>query len=263
MRLKFCIQLTVLAGVMLYGGLPLVAHSALPNQETSGITLHNTRVIFPASEKRGVSYTLTNNTDNLYLLQARVVPFEGKTENTTETQPIVVLPPLQRFEPHERQVLRLRVVDEHKLPTDRESVFALTLKAIPSQSRSDVVEDKNAAENKGPSGVMLQLAVQNNLKVFYRPQGIAKLTPLQVSQQLQAHRQGTSLIIKNPTAYYVTFGELSVDGNKLSSTDLKRMVPPFGQQTYSLPERVQGGEVRWRTLSDYGSLTEEQHLTLK
>lgn len=251
--------------------------AAAPNQAVSGITLHSTRVIYPGAEKGGVSYTLTNNTDDLYLLQTRITAFGDDNPDSQVTQPIVVLPPLQRFEPRESRTLRLRATDTQQLPADRESVFTLTLKAIPSQPEQPnrSVEDKadaaseKMAEPKKPlvsapaaeSGVTLQFAVQNNLKVFYRPTGLTPLTAEEVSQKLRATRQGNTVVIHNPTPYYVTFSEFSVGGKTLPTADIKVMVPPLGEQAYPLPANAQG-EVRWRTLNDYGEATKAQQRPL-
>ena len=243
----------------------IFAALAAPNQVTSGIKLHSTRVIYPGGEKGGVTYTLTNNTDNLYLLQTRITPFGEDAPEGNVTQPIVALPPLQRFEAGERRTLRVRAVDTQQLPSDRESVFTLALKAIPSQQTDSADEDNssdNASANGANSGVTLQFAVQNNLKVFYRPDGLPALTAQEVSQQLNLRRQGNTLVVTNPTPYYVTFSELFVGATALAETDINQMVPPLGEQAYPLPETARG-EVRWRTLNDYGVSTEEEQRVLK
>ncbi len=250
--------------------------AAAPNQEKSGITLHGTRVIFPESATGGVSYDLTNNTDELFLLQARVSPYlvttaddaadstkvnaETDTDTTTQADviktPIVVLPPLQRFEPREKVTLRIRLADEdNALPTDRESVFALELKAIPGQFKPDAPTDSTEKAD----GVTLQFAVQNNLKLFYRPTGLPALTAQQVSEKLQFRLQGDTLTVNNPTAYYVTFSQITLGKAVLPETDLGPMVPPFSTQHYPVPKGAASAKlVRWQTLNDYAEATKEQ-----
>ncbi len=244
-----------------------VSLMAAPNQEKSGITLHNTRVIFPEAAPGGVSYTLTNDTDELFLLQSRVSPYAFSSEDEkAETAippgvaktPIVVLPPLQRFEPRETLTLRIRLVDEaNVLPIDRESIFSLELKAIPSQSET-------SADVKGKTdGVTLQFAVQNNLKLFYRPAGLPALTAQDVSEKLQFRLHGDILMVSNPTAYYVTFSQIMLDKDILPDTDLGAMVPPFGAQHYRVPKAaLSAKQVRWITLNDYAEATKEQYQTL-
>ncbi|HHR6031453.1 TPA: fimbrial biogenesis chaperone, partial [Providencia alcalifaciens] len=127
------------------------------------------RVIYPQDAKNGVTYTLTNNTTIPYLLQARLLPWEGNASSQTEREntetaddnltAFIALPPLQRFEPGE--TLTLRILQKHHLLTqDKESIAQLSLTAIPAQS-------KETAE-----GAHMVLAVQNNLKLFYRPAGL-------------------------------------------------------------------------------------------
>lgn len=249
------------------------------HQEPVGITLHSTRVIYPGAAKGGVSYSLTNDSNLLYLLQARIVPFSvpstatktatsldatTKPEAISSLLPLVVLPPLQRLEPRERVTLRLRAVDETALPRDRESVLTLTLKAIPSEQRADAPFPESEPADAIPSshaGGSLRLAVQNNLKVFYRPAELPELTALQVSEQLQIRRQGDEIVVKNSTPYYVTFSQLTVGSQAIAGSHLARMVPPFGEQSYPLPAGA-NGEVRWKTLNDYGATTQEQRRSL-
>jgi fimbrial chaperone protein len=48
----------------------------------------------------------------------------------------MVLPPLQRIEPNDRNILRVVMLPGSALPTDRESVFYLNIREIPPKTRS-------------------------------------------------------------------------------------------------------------------------------
>ncbi|HHR6054358.1 TPA: fimbrial biogenesis chaperone, partial [Providencia alcalifaciens] len=109
--------------------------------QINGLTLHSTRVIYPQDAKNGVTYTITNNTTIPYLLQARLLPWEGNASSQTEREnteaaddnltAFIALPPLQRFEPGE--TLTLRILQKHHLLTqDKESIAQLSLTAIPA-----------------------------------------------------------------------------------------------------------------------------------
>nr|WP_282551858.1 molecular chaperone [Providencia rustigianii] len=172
--------------------------------QINGLTLHSTRVIYPHDAKNGVTYTLTNNTAIPYLLQARLLPWEGSSSSKTtgdtadaNLTAFIALPPLQRFEPGE--TLTLRILQKHNLLTqDKESIAQLSLTAIPAQS-------KDAAE-----GAQMILAVQNNLKLFYRPAGLPEHNLDNIAEQLQFQRTKNTLTLKNPTPFYVTLASLSV-----------------------------------------------------
>ena len=92
------------------------------------------------------------------------------------TSPLVVLPPLQRVEPSERSVVRITKTPEaDRLPQDRESVFYFNLREIPPKSTKTNV---------------MQLALQTQIKLFYRPKAI--VAPRQVWQEKLVFRKAAA-----------------------------------------------------------------------
>lgn len=223
------------------------AGSALPARE--GFTLQSTRVIYPQTKKKGITFTLKNDTEGPYLIQTRVdksSPDTLHTESTLaqqDTSPFVVLPPLRRLNAGEQLTLTIRRT-ENILPTDRESVFFLQIKAIPGTS-----DRQSTAAAAGQIKVML--ALQNTMKLFYRPETLPAWTIDQIGEKLRFAQQGDRLTVTNDSPYYVTFHDLSVGGKAIAAASLFKMVSPFGQQTYSLPASA-SGEVSWQLINDYG-----------
>lgn len=223
--------------------------------ERNGITLQSTRIIYTEKERKGVTFEVTNDTRTVYLLQSRIDtwlselsdPVDITETDTTLSSPFVVLPPLERLGGGEKITLRILRI-RNTLPTDRESVFALQIKAIPAQSKSEVNHKKGQAN--------IILALQNTLKLFYRPEGLPVYNARDIAESLQFQRQGTQLVVINPTSFYASFDSLSVGGKAIEDKELFRMVPPFGQQLYALPDTASSDEVRWQLLDDYGVPTE-------
>ncbi|EUD05274.1 TPA: molecular chaperone [Providencia alcalifaciens] len=216
--------------------------------QINGLTLHSTRVIYPQDAKNGVTYTITNNTTIPYLLQARLLPWEGNASSQTEREnteaaddnltAFIALPPLQRFEPGE--TLTLRILQKHHLLTqDKESIAQLSLTAIPAQSKA-------AAE-----GAHMVLAVQNNLKLFYRPAGLPEHNFDHIAEQLQFQRTKNTLTLKNPTPFYVTLASLSVGKNALDLSP-SRMVAPFSERQWPLDASHTANDIHWRFIDDEG-----------
>ncbi|MDA5494132.1 fimbrial biogenesis chaperone [Yersinia intermedia] len=239
----FLLLCTALFGTQVYGA---------NVQDKNGITLQSTRVVYPGQEKNGITFTVTNNTAQSYLMQARVIPWKVEPADVSQTHdaqavPFIVLPPLQRFEPAEALTLRIRLT-RNTLPTDRESVFVLSLKAIPSQSSSS-------------GTARLVLAMQNNLKLFYRPEGLPEYSAEQLAGQLRFQRKGDQLKVTNPTPYYMTFRSLSVGTQSVEAAALSRWVPPFSEQTYPLPVNAQG-DITWQLIDGVGSGTPVLHRLL-
>lgn len=229
----------------------LFAPLALANNiqdQINGLTLHSTRVVYPYDAKNGVTYTITNNTAIPYLLQARLLPWEENSSRKAENnnaEPVddnltafIALPPLQRFEPGE--TLTLRILQKHNLLTqDKESIALLSLTAIPAQS-------KDTAE-----GAQMILAVQNNLKLFYRPVGLPEHNLDNIAEQLQFKRTQNTLTLKNPTPFYVTLASLSVGKTDLNLSP-SRMVPPFGEVQWPLDASHVANDIHWQLMEDDG-----------
>lgn len=109
-----------------------VSWAAAPG-DSDGITLESTRVIYPASAQNGITFTVTNHTQYVYLLQSRVLRWAIETPAeasvmvadepiadvniTAQTEAadnvvspsFIVLPPLTRFAPNEAMTLRIRL----------------------------------------------------------------------------------------------------------------------------------------------------------
>lgn len=216
-------------------------------REHTGITLQSTRLVYAAKETKGMPFAVTNNTQTPYLMQSRVTTWRASPSEggSPPLSPFIVLPPLVRLEPGETVTLRIRRTQD-TLSADRESVFALQLKAIPGQK-----ERGESAEEKA----RITLALQNTLKLFYRPEGLPPYDAQSVASALQFKRQSAQLVVTNPTVFYATFSTLSVGGKVVDDNALLKMVPPLGQQTYPLPDADASGDVSWQLLNEYGSPT--------
>ncbi|WP_232729378.1 fimbria/pilus periplasmic chaperone, partial [Providencia rettgeri] len=115
-----------------------------------------------------MTLSLTNNAETAYLVQSWIRPWDTQDSavKVASPAPFLVTPPLQRLSGKETLALRIRLT-RNELPTDRESLFALMVKAIPSQSVNEASIQGNAV-----SGARLVLAVETHLKLFYRPEGL-------------------------------------------------------------------------------------------
>ncbi|KFG98580.1 fimbrial protein [Burkholderia paludis] len=150
-----------------------------------------TRVIYDG-DAQSQSVTVANKSDTYpYVVQSWIEDESGKKI----TSPFMVLPPLQRIEPGERNVLRIVKLPGDALPVDRESVFYLNIREIPP--KTDAV---NA----------IQIALHSKLKLFYRPKGLQPAAdedptlPMTVKLDPATRK----LVLDNPTPYHVTVVKL-------------------------------------------------------
>lgn len=201
------------------------------------ISADRTRIIMDSKEK-SVSVMLSNEDKHLpFLAQSWVTDAGG-----TQTDTLMVLPPLQRIDAGQKSQVRITQVRSmtDRLPKDRETLFWFNVRSIPP---------KPDATN------VLQLTLQSQMKLFYRPAAIARGDSDQPERKLIAERSGGHLTLKNPTPYYITVVWLGTDrSHRLSGFSDGEMVAPFG----SLPLKAvlpQGAEQLWvGYVDDYGGL---------
>ena len=231
--------------------LSAAAQAAAPG-ESAGIALESTRVIYPGNATKGITFTVTNRTEQMYLLQSRVVQWGAVPSESSPAAvaPFIVVPPLARFAPDDALTLRIQLT-KNDLPTDRESVFWLSLKAIPSQS---------APGDESEAGAKMVLALQNNLKLFYRPTELSEMTAEARVRSLQFRLQGTELKVHNPTPYYVTLGEVKADSQTVAIGE-QRMLAPFSTVDLNLP-LARPKSLSWNIIDDYGRPTPRQSQSL-
>lgn len=225
---------------------------AMQKEHGAGIALESTRVIYPGTATKGITFTVTNRTEQTYLLQSRVVQWGMASDESAPASvaPFIVVPPLARFAPDEALTLRI-LLTKQDLPTDRESVFGLSLKAIPNQSPPG---DESQNEAK------MILALQNNLKLFYRPASLVEMSAKARAEALRFSLQNNELKAHNPTPYYITLGEIKTDNQPVIPGE-QRMLAPFSTVNLKLyGERPKS--LSWQIIDDDGRLTPRQSQAL-
>ena len=214
--------------------LALGINAAIPAQ-AGGIALGATRVIYPQGAKQ-VSLPVTNSSESdTFLIQSWVANADGN-----KSSDFILTPPLFVMHPKKENTLRIMYVGGD-LPTDRESVFYLNSKAIPSADKSKL------------QGNTLQIATQSVIKLFVRPKDLP--TPsIEASKTLRCSVSGGKLTMTNPSPYYVSTVQLYVGGRKLPNS----MVPPKGSLMVDVPGGGGGGKVTLQTVNDFGANTPTQ-----
>nr|WP_244099969.1 molecular chaperone [Burkholderia anthina] len=156
-----------------------VAHAA--------IVPDRTRVIFNEGEQAAIVTISNQSTTYPYLVQSWLEDAKGNKI----TSPLMVVPPLQRIEANERNVLRIAKLPGAGLPADRESVFYLNIREVPPKT-----DTPNA----------LQIALHTQMKLFYRPKAVqpARDEDWTLPMTLRVDAAAHTLVFDNPTPYHVT-----------------------------------------------------------
>lgn len=121
----------------------------------AGVVVGGTRVIYDGAKKES-SINVSNPDNNVYLIQSWV-DGAGKTDKAL----FIVTPPLFRLDSNQQNILRI-VRAGGNLPQNKESMFWLNIKSIPSANKSQ--------ENT------LQIAVKTRIKLIFVP--LALIIPL-------------------------------------------------------------------------------------
>lgn len=221
----------LVASVMLIAALlPTLAHAG------GGIVLGGTRVIYPAGQKEASISVRNTSETSRFMVQSWV-----EDKNGEKTSDFIVTPPLYVSNPGSENTLRLMYAGPALSP-DRETLFYLTAKAIPAVDKSET-----AGKN------VLMLSAATRIKLFVRPAGL-KPSPADAVSKLTFSRNGLVVTVSNPTPYYITLTDMKAGSQALKDSV---MVPPVGTKTFSLPAG-QAGALSYRTINDYGGLTDER-----
>lgn len=186
------------------------------SQAQAAITLSSTRVVFEGNKKEA-SVTVRNLSSDEILIQSWLDSNDPGAPSVSI--PFAVTPPLAHMAAQSRQVLRI-LFKGTGVPTDKESVFWLSVQEIPKAADGDNI---------------LQLAVRQRIKFFYRPTGLpgtAKEAPEAVTWAIE----GSNLVIKNPTAYHVTLTDVQIKGNAYTSAPISNfMLVPGETKSLNVP----------------------------
>jgi len=190
---------------------------------TAAISLDRTRAIYSGDDK-SISLNIVN-TNNTYPFLAQA--WIENDQNQKVNSPLMVLPPLQRLEPGAKGIVRVtKMAGVEKLPQDRETVFYFNLREIPPKSEKSNV---------------MQLALQTQIKLFYRPASIKPKDGDVWQEKLVFTKQGNDLKVENPTPFYVTLTGLTERSQKKGRGNTignfqSTMLAPQGNHTFRLQQ---------------------------
>jgi P pilus assembly protein, chaperone PapD len=182
---------------------------------------------------RQATRSISNPDDRPCLIPVRgdKNPAAGDGDNT-----FVATPPLFRLEPHSQNSVRI-VYTGKPLPTDRESLFWLSIKTVPGIPK----EEANR----------LLISVKSVFKLFYRPTGLNG-DPATAYEKITFTRRGGQVFVSNPTPYHISFYELTVGNVRVKTPPTLK---PMSEQALAVPAG-DAGTVSWRTLNDFGGITD-------
>lgn len=205
----------------------------------AGISLGSTRVIFEAPAKEAALVVHNKGAQDV-MIQSWLEPGD---EVANPDLPFALTPALSRLGTGRQQTLRI-FYQGQGLPTDRESVLWLSVQEIPPKT-----QDEN----------VLQLAVRQRIKLFYRPAGLpgaAADAAKSLTWRLIDRDGKPALEVHNPSAYHVSFIGATLDGGRYKAET--RMLAPGATDAFTLTGesgRPTATAVDYQIVNDYGGVT--------
>ncbi|HEK1766274.1 TPA: fimbria/pilus periplasmic chaperone [Pseudomonas putida] len=205
----------------------------------AGITLGGTRIIYPQKSKE-VSILVKNDGARDIMIQSWL-----DSEHADQDVPFAITPSLSRLAGKKQQMLRVFYFGQG-LPTDKESVFWLSVQEIPQKTESDNT---------------LQIALRQRIKVFYRPTnlpGSPESAADSLKWQMVSEKGKRYLQVSNGAPYFVSLSEVRlVVGTKKYSVS-SEMIAPHDQKKFEVKgaQETSGPAamvVEYININDYGA----------
>lgn len=217
-----------------YGALAALIILLFASTVHAGVVIGGTRVILNG-EKKETSISVENPDKEPYLIQSWLENQQSGVDKIA----FIVTPPLFRLDGNQENMLRIVKVGDD-LPKDKESLYWMNIKSIPSTTQT------------GKSNT-LQIAVKTRIKLIYRPAPLLRQVPEEVTQQLKWQRVGSELKLTNPTPYYMNFHYVRIGGREMKEV---AYIAPMSSEMFALP--VAGAtSVSWKLINDYGGTGKE------
>lgn len=207
----------------------------------AGVVIGGTRFIYTEG-RQSVDVPVSNNSAQPWLINSKILSaqrWQGAETPVTADMPFVVTPPLFELAAGQENTVRL-IRTATPLPGDRESLFTLSVAAIPS--------------GRGGSH-SVQMAIRSALKLIYRPAKL-KGDPQQAYGQLRWSRSSAGVTVQNPTPFYITLFMVRVNGQPIDDAGV---VAPFASRHLTWCQRAANCQLQWQTLNDYGRVMPAQY----
>lgn len=205
----------------------------IQNVYAGGVSLSATRLIYP-SDKNQISLKLYNSDkDGSYLIQSWI-----SDENGNKVSDFIVTPPLFVIKPNSDSLLNIVYTgDKSKLPNDREKLYFLNSKVIPS-----LTEEEQKLDNA------LLISTTTKIKLFIRPNSITE-SSFNSYNKLKCTYENNKLKIENPTPFYMNLVSLVSNGREASKAET---ISPKSSVYLNLDDKSKSKVLSFNFINDYG-----------
>lgn len=216
-------------------GLLVLFISSIVLPAHAGIVIYGTRIIYPA-EKNEVLVQLMNQGERSSLVQSWIDDGDTSLPPEKIKVPFLLTPPVVKVAGDSGQQIKIKKM-ANMLPNNKESLFFLNVLDIPP----------NNPDSAGKN--VLKFAMQNRIKLFYRPKGISPVN-MHTFQKLSMKRSGSIYSIKNDAANWITVTEVKANNVKINNESI--MLAPLSSADVTL-KSANTNQYKMTIIDDHGN----------
>lgn len=216
-------------------GLLVLFISSIVLPAHAGIVIYGTRIIYPA-EKNEVLVQLMNQGERSSLVQSWIDDGDTSLPPEKIKVPFLLTPPVVKVAGDSGQQIKIKKM-ANMLPNNKESLFFLNVLDIPP----------NNPDSAGKN--VLKFAMQNRVKLFYRPKGISPVNK-HTFQKLSMKRSGSIYSIKNDAANWITVTEVKANNVKINNESI--MLAPLSSADVTL-KSANTNQYKMTIIDDHGN----------
>ncbi|EPE6974509.1 MULTISPECIES: fimbria/pilus periplasmic chaperone [Citrobacter] len=216
-------------------GLLVLFISSIVLPAHAGIVIYGTRIIYPA-EKNEVLVQLMNQGERSSLVQSWIDDGDTSLPPEKIKVPFLLTPPVVKVAGDSGQQIKIKKM-ANMLPNNKESLFFLNVLDIPP----------NNPDSAGKN--VLKFAMQNRIKLFYRPKGISPVNK-HTFQKLSMKRSGSIYSIKNDAANWITVTEVKANNVKINNESI--MLAPLSSADVTL-KSANTNQYKMTIIDDHGN----------
>lgn len=210
----------------------------------AAFVLNSTRYIYD-EDMSSISVDIKNESDDNYGGYISIEK-DGIIDEKVNSNSVLVVPspPVFKVSKNSRQKVKLKIINQDRLPSDRESLFWINVQEIPIY--------ENEIENNS-----LSLAMNVKVKLIYRPKQLEKNRISAESHVRFVHEDGQVKLVNN-TPYIFAITNVSIDGveiKKLSQDTLNSLSKfmPYSEVTIAKKIFTPPSTIAFTAIDDWGS----------
>ena len=202
-----------------------------------GVSVGATRLIYPTDKNQVTLKIYNNDKGGNYLVQSWVTD-----EHNNKVIDFIVTPPLFVINADSDSLLNVVFTgDKNKLPKDKEKLYFLNTKVIPS-----LTEEEQKIDNA------LLISTTTKIKLFTRPVNIKEESFYSYKKIVCSYEQN-KLKIYNPTPFYMNMSSVRTHGKEVSKAET---IAP--ESTVLLNTNDRSKNLVFNFINDYGVQVKDQ-----